>query len=85
MRAYDWDGNVIWEHIDDHQHHDARRLLNGNAVYIAWQEFTPDEASHLKGGLSGTEMDGKVYGEVVREVGSDGKIVWEFTNNGPDF
>ena len=32
MREYDWDGNLVWEHIDDHQHHDARRLENGNAV-----------------------------------------------------
>jgi hypothetical protein len=85
MREYDWDGNVVWEHIDDHQHHDARRLENGNAVYIAWKKFTADEAARVKGGNPGTEMDGEIYGEVIREVDSQGKIVWEFFNNGPEF
>jgi outer membrane protein assembly factor BamB len=85
IHEYDWDGNVVWEHIDDHQHHDARRLENDNAVYIAWQEFTADEASRVKGGKPGTEMDGKIYGEVIREVDSHGKVVWEFTNNEPEF
>jgi hypothetical protein len=85
MREYDWDGNVVWEHIDDHQHHDARRLANGNCVYIAWQELTSSEASRVKGGIPGTEMDGKIYGEVVREVDDQGKVIWEFTNNEPEF
>jgi outer membrane protein assembly factor BamB len=85
MREYDWEGNVVWEHIDDHQHHDARRLENGNAVYIAWKEFSANEMASVKGGDPGTEMDGKIYGEVIREVNSQGKIVWEFFNNGPEF
>jgi hypothetical protein len=85
MREYDWGGNVIWEHIDDHQHHDARRLPNGNLVYIAWQEFKTEEAARVKGGIPGTEMDGKIYGEVIREVDSQGTVVWEFINNGIEF
>jgi len=85
MREYDWEGNVVWEHIDDHQHHDGRRLENGNTVYIAWQELNKDAADRVKGGLPGTEIDGKIYGDVIREVDIDGNIVWEFTNNEPDF
>ena len=85
MREYDWDGNVVWEHIDDHQHHDARRLENGNAVYIAWYEFTDEEAAKVKGGTPGTEIDGKIYGEAIREVDTEGNLVWEFVNNGPEF
>ena len=30
-------------------------------------------------------MDGEIFGEVIREVDSQGKIVWEFFNNGPEF
>ena len=85
MREYDWDGNIVWEHIDDHQHHDARRLENGNTVYIAWQLLTDGEAKQVRGGLSGTEADGRIYGDVIREVDSEGKVVWEFSNNIPEF
>ena len=85
MREYDWEGNVVWEHIDDHQHHDGRRLENGNAVYIAWQEFDDKEARRVKGGLPGTEKDGKIYGEVIREVDENGNLVWEFSNNSSEF
>ena len=85
MREYDWDGNVVWEHIDDHQHHDGRRLANGNAVYIAWQELTAEEISRVRGGIPGTEHDGKIYCDVIREVDSAGNIVFEFANNSPEF
>lgn len=85
MREYDWDGNLVWEHIDVHQHHDARRLENGNAVYIAWVLLSESEVKNVKGGIPDTELDGQIYGEVIREVDSNGTIVWEFANNGPEF
>lgn len=86
MREYDWDGNVVWEHLDDHQHHDGRRLENGGAVYIAWFPLSDEDAAQVEGGLAGTEVDGdKIYGEVIREVDTEGNVVWEFYNNGPEF
>ena len=30
-------GNLIWEHVDDLQHHDFNRCPNGNTVYLAWE------------------------------------------------
>ena len=68
MCEYDWDGNLVSEHVDDHQHHDARRLSDGGIVYIAWQLFSETEAKQVRGGLPGTELDGKIYGEVIREA-----------------
>ena len=85
MREYDWDGNLLWEHVDDHQHHDGRRLDKGGAVYIAWQLLTDAEAKMAKGGVPGTELDGKIYGEVIREVDEAGNVVWEFANNRREF
>ena len=85
MREYDWDGNVVWEHLDDHQHHDARRLENGNAVYIAWKELTPAQSKKVKGGIPDTELDGKIYCDVIREVDEKGDIVWEFSNDYNEF
>ena len=85
MREYDWDGNLLWEHVDDHQHHDGRRLENGGAVYIAWQLLTDEEAKQVRGGVPGTELEGKIYGDVIREVDEDGNLVWAFANNRPEF
>jgi len=79
MREYDWDGNVVWEQRDDNQHHDARRLASGNTLYIAWRELDAATAARIKGGIGGTEADGKIYGDVVRETTPDGDLVWEWS------
>ncbi|MBT7955168.1 MAG: PQQ-binding-like beta-propeller repeat protein [Rhodospirillaceae bacterium] len=81
LREYDWDGNVVWEHHDENQHHDARRLPNGNTVYIAWNKLSVDDAKRIKGGMAGTENAfdaGGPYEDVIREVDADGKVVWEW-------
>ena len=74
----DWDGNVVWEHIDHCQHHDFRRLPNGNTVYAAWRLLSVDEHRLVKGGLPGTEHEDGIYGDVIREITPDGEIVWEW-------
>jgi hypothetical protein len=33
LREYDWDGDVLWEDRHVGQHHDFRRLPNGNAKH----------------------------------------------------
>ncbi len=79
MREYDWDGNLVWEHVDEMQHHDARMLPNGHCIYIAWKKLSKNQAKKVKGGLPGTEMpDGSILGDVVREVDREGKVVWEW-------
>ncbi len=78
MREYDHDGNVVWQHHDPGQHHDARRLPNGNTVYIAWEVLDQATADRVKGGIPGTELDGKIYGDVIREIDPAGRIVWEW-------
>ena len=74
----DWDGNIVWEHVDHNQHHDIRRLENGNTIYLAWETLSDEEASKVPGGLPGTEKEGKIYGDVVREVNPAGEVVWEW-------
>lgn len=85
MREYDWDGNIVWEHRDDHQHHDARRLANGNCVYIAWKRLSEEEAGRVKGGVTGTEHADGIYGEAIREVDPNGAVVFEWDNTDPAF
>ena len=33
FREYDWNGKVLWEHRHVGQHHDFRRLPNGNTLF----------------------------------------------------
>lgn len=85
MREYDWDGNLLWEFRDDMQHHDVRILPNGNILYIAWHEIDDETAKRIKGGRPGTEIEGKMYGDVVKEVTRDGEVVWEWRLVDDDF
>ena len=78
IREYDWDSKQIWEHHEHKQHHDPRRLPNGNTINIAWDAFDETTAKRVKGGLPGTEKDGVIYGDSIREVTSEGELVWEW-------
>ncbi len=74
----DWDGNIVWEHVDNNQHHDFRRLSNGNTVYLCWELLSKEDEKKVIGGVPGTEHEDGVYGDIVREVTPDGEIVWEW-------
>ena len=39
LREYDWDGKVLWEHHHVGQHHDFRRLPNGNTIFLGWKWY----------------------------------------------
>jgi hypothetical protein len=78
MREYDWAGNVVFEHIDPWQHHDARRLANGNTVYLAFTDLNEQQRAEIKGGVPGSEIAPGIMGECVREVDANGAVVWEW-------
>ena len=75
---YDWDGNIVWEHEDNTQHHDFRRLANGNTIYLAWRLLDEDMVKRHTGGLAGSEHADGVYGDVLREINPAGEVVWEW-------
>ena len=74
----DWNSNIIWDYIDHGQHHDFRRLSNGNTMYLGWKEMADKDAARVKGGITGMEKDGKIYEDYVREVSPDGETVWQW-------
>lgn len=80
FQEYDWEGNLVWEYIDHGQHHDFRRLANGNTLYIGWEEMPPERARLLRGGVEGTESakGGRVYSDYLREVTPSGQTAWEW-------
>ena len=79
LREYDWDGKVVWEHRQVGQHHDFRRLPNGNTIFLGWEVVPPEIEQRVPGGLPGTlHPDGCMYGDYIHEVTPDGKVVWEW-------
>ncbi len=79
IREYDWDGELVWEHLDPGQHHDARRLPNGNTLYLGWEKMPGDAARRVVGGVAGSEEEGgAIHSDYLREVTPAGVTVWEW-------
>ncbi len=78
MREVDWNGNVILEYQDDWQHHDCRRLNNGNILYAGWEIMPEEAAKRVQGGIPGTELPEGMINDFVREVTPEGEMVWEW-------
>jgi hypothetical protein len=79
FREYDWSGKVLWEYKHVGQHHDFRRLPNGNTIFLGWEVVPPEIAKRIPGGLAGTaHADGCMYGDTIVEITPDGKTVWEW-------
>lgn len=81
MIELDWDGNIVWEYTDPTQHHDFRRLPNGNTVYIGWRALPDDFAARVGGGIPGTEAEGQMWEDYFREVTPEGETVWEWSTS----
>lgn len=78
LMEFDWDGNVVWEHVDHYQHHDFRRCANGNTVYVGWELLDEETQKKVPGGMPGTEHEDGMYGDYIREVDTQGNTVWEW-------
>lgn len=78
----DWDGNLVWTLKVPRQTHDFLLLPNDHIMYPTYadpQGIVPDGlAAKWKGGLPGTEVKGKIYGDTIVEVDRDGKVLWEW-------
>lgn len=78
LKEFDWDGNLVWEHIDDFQHHDFRQRKNGNIVYVRWELMDPADAARVKGGRAGSEHPDGIHADVFREINREGETVWQW-------
>jgi len=78
IQELDWDGNVLWEHEDMFLHHDFCKMENGNVMVLKYIEIPKELAAKVKGGIAGTEDNGKMWGDVIQEITPDGKVVWEW-------
>ncbi|MEE2998508.1 MAG: aryl-sulfate sulfotransferase [Pseudomonadota bacterium] len=78
IQELDWEGNVIWEFIDNHQHHDFQRLENGNTIYLGWKLLSPETAERVQGGRPNSEHEEGIFGDYIREVDPNGTTIWEW-------
>jgi len=79
IREYDWDGTILWEYTDHHQHHDFCRLSNGNTAYVGLEAMTEDNRARVLGGIPDTEDEGGViWTDYLKEVTPEGELVWEW-------
>ena len=90
VEEYDWDGNMVWEFDLSNdtlmQHHDIRRLPNGNILMLVVQKKTIAQAiaagfpaSKLTGEITtnGMMLPDAVY-EIQPTKPSGGIVVWEW-------
>lgn len=76
LRRIDWNGNLQWEYIDPLQHHDARAMDHGGAIYLATEEMDPTQAAKVQGGYD--DGDVGMWADTVIEVDADGNRIWEW-------
>ncbi len=74
----DWNGKVVWQHEDPYMHHDFCRMPNGNTIFLRWVPTPNDMAVKVKGGLPGTEREGIMWSDSLREIDPTGQVVWEW-------
>jgi hypothetical protein len=81
VQELDWDGNVVWEHRllnnNEVQHHDFRRMPNGNTLLLAWERKSRFQA-YIKGRKPATIPADGMWPDFIREVAPDGTTVWEW-------
>ncbi len=79
-----WNGDILWEYTDHSQHHDIRRLPDGNTVYIGWRALSDKFAQRIPGGIPGTEANGQIFEDYFRIVSPEGETVWEWSTSSLD-
>lgn len=78
ITEYNWKGKQIWSYSADKAiHHDARRLKNGNTVFLK-ESFIPEEFKDRI--LSVRRRKVKILADSVVEVNQAGKIAWQWNS-----
>ena len=75
----DWDGNEVWRYDDNKLHHDFMVKDNGNIMILRHEPLPENIRKRLKGGVAGTEINGKItYGVQIREINRKKETLWEW-------
>jgi hypothetical protein len=74
----DWEGNIVWKHIDPYMHHDFFRLDNGNLILNRHVPVPEEMVPKIKGGIPGTDPKDGMWDNGFQEITPNGKVVWEW-------
>jgi hypothetical protein len=74
----DWNGHIVWQYEDLYMHHDLCRMPNGNTLLLRWVPTPKDIAMRVRGGLPGTEREGIMWSDAIREINPVGEVIWEW-------
>jgi len=75
----DWYGNLIWSYENNHLHHPAEIMPNGNIIAIFWEDLPKELNDEVKGGIPNTEAEGnKIYTDSIKIINRDKEIIWEW-------
>ncbi|MEU6171870.1 aryl-sulfate sulfotransferase [Streptantibioticus parmotrematis] len=72
------DGTILSEYRDPLQHHDAHHHGDGRILYTALEPLRGPEAAAVRGGVAGSEADGTVWADTIREVDAEGRTTWSW-------
>lgn len=79
MLEVDWEGNLVHKYQDPYHNHDIDYVDETEHLFVIRYVDTPPEiATKIKGGISGTEMHGKIISDEIQEVDWTGKVYWEW-------
>lgn len=76
LREYDWDGRIVWEHVDPFIHHDARKMDHGGAIYLSLEQVPAEMESRVQGGIRVDDLP--MWADVIVEVDQAGNKIWEW-------
>lgn len=74
----DWHGRVLWQVEHPFHHHDARLMANGNVLMLCLEEVPAALVPTVRGGIPGSEHQGRMWADKVVEMTRDGWVVWEW-------
>lgn len=74
----DWDGNVVWKYENERMHHDIAQTDNDTLAVILWEKTPKFIAKQIQGGVDGTEVDGEIWSDEIREIDRNGKTLWSW-------
>ena len=84
----DWDSNIVWEHHNPAQHHDARRTNTGGAIFLTLEAMPAEIIGQVQGGQPGSGMEADheggptetthMWADHIIEVDADGKRIWDW-------
>lgn len=78
----DWDSNLVWKLEVPYQHHDFEFVPNTDHIIVSTYHpegvFSDEKAKLMRGGITGSEFEGKIWGDVIYEIDRKGNVIWEW-------